>query len=119
MKDLLKQKKNLLILGSNDIPNTIYYACTSKSKPKIKGLTYPVIIKPADVVKYNHISFEGKNKIYKVYDEIEALNVEIEQKDLEIQRENNVTKEVIEEDNTTTQTNIILSDDTDAKASEY
>lgn len=28
-------------------------------------------------------------------------------------------KEVIEEDNTTTQTNIILSDDTDAKASEY
>ena len=58
-----------------DIPNTIYYACTSKSKPKIKGLTYPVIIKPADVVKYNHISFEGKNKIYKVHDENEALKV--------------------------------------------
>lgn len=58
-----------------DIPQTIYYSCVSKSKPRIKNLTYPLIIKPADVVKYNHLDFVGKNKIYKVEDETEALKV--------------------------------------------
>ena len=29
-------------------------------------MTYPVILKPSNVIMYNHLSFEGKNKIYKV-----------------------------------------------------
>ena len=27
---------------------------------------FPVILKPANVVIYNHLNFEGKNKIYKI-----------------------------------------------------
>ena len=57
-----------------DIPNTIYYDCKKKSLPAI-DITYPIIIKPANVVMYNHLSFLGKEKIYKVSDEKEALNI--------------------------------------------
>ena len=57
-----------------DIPNTIYYKCTNKSLPKI-DIKYPIIIKPANVVMYNHIAFPGKEKIYKVNKEKDALNI--------------------------------------------
>ena len=30
------------------------------------SLTYPVVLKPSNVVKYNHISFPDKHKIYKL-----------------------------------------------------
>ena len=29
-------------------------------------MTYPAVIKPSNVVMYNHLKFAGKNKIYKV-----------------------------------------------------
>lgn len=54
-----------------DFPTTIYYNCSNPTKIEDK-FTYPVIIKPSNVIEYNHISFEGKNKIYKV-DNYEAL----------------------------------------------
>ena len=57
-----------------DIPETLYYECSSSSMPKI-NIKYPIIIKPANVVMYNHISFSGKEKIYKVNDEEKALSV--------------------------------------------
>ena len=48
-----------------DFPKTIYYDCSNPTKIT-NDFTYPVIIKPSNVIEYNHISFEGKNKIYKV-----------------------------------------------------
>ena len=57
-----------------DIPNTIYYKCSTKYLPKI-DIKYPIIIKPANVVMYNHISFSGKEKIYKVNKEKDALRI--------------------------------------------
>ncbi len=54
-----------------DFPKTIYYDCSNPSKIE-DNFTYPVIVKPSNVIEYNHISFEGKNKIYKV-ETFEAL----------------------------------------------
>ncbi|MBR2240187.1 MAG: carboxylate--amine ligase [Clostridia bacterium] len=48
-----------------DFPMTVYYDCSNPTEI-IKEFTYPVIIKPSNVIEYNHIKFEGKNKIYKV-----------------------------------------------------
>ncbi len=48
-----------------DFPKTIYYDCSNPSEIR-NNFTYPVIIKPSNVIEYNHISFEGKNKIYRV-----------------------------------------------------
>lgn len=55
-------------------PKTIYYNCTEQEDLQIE-FTYPVIIKPSNVVSYNHIEFEGKKKIYKVADEVELKKV--------------------------------------------
>lgn len=48
-----------------DFPKTIYYDCSNPIEIKY-DLMFPIIIKPSNVIEYNHISFEGKNKIYKV-----------------------------------------------------
>ena len=48
-----------------DIPKTYYFDC-AKEKTFTKKMTYPVILKPSNVIMYNHLTFEGKNKIYKV-----------------------------------------------------
>ncbi len=48
-----------------DFPLTVYYDCSNPTEIS-DNFTYPVIIKPSNVIEYNHISFEGKNKIYKV-----------------------------------------------------
>ena len=48
-----------------DFPTTIYYDCSNPVEISDE-FTYPVIIKPSNVIEYNHIDFEGKNKIYKV-----------------------------------------------------
>ncbi len=53
-----------------DFPKTIYYNCSNPSQIHSE-FSYPVIIKPSNVIEYNHISFEGKNKIYKVNSETE------------------------------------------------
>lgn len=57
-----------------DFPKTIYYNCSEHGK--IDGdFTYPVIIKPSNVIEYNHIDFDGKHKIYKVntFEELENI----------------------------------------------
>ena len=54
------------------IPSTYYFDCTKEKKFTHK-MTYPVILKPSNVIMYNHLSFEGKNKIYKLETE-EELN---------------------------------------------
>lgn len=57
-----------------DFPKTYYYDC-SKPIKITEEFTYPVILKPSNVIKYNHINFEGKNKIYKLNTKEELDNV--------------------------------------------
>ena len=59
-----------------DFPKTVYYNCSEPAEIT-DDFTYPVIVKPSNVIEYNHLSFEGKNKIYKVetYEELsETVN---------------------------------------------
>jgi len=55
-----------------DFPLTVYYDCSNPTEIS-DNFTYPVIIKPSNVIEYNHISFEGKNKIYKVSNKEELV----------------------------------------------
>jgi len=55
-----------------EFPKTIYYDCKKNEEIKF-DFTYPIILKPSNVVSYNHIDFEGKKKIYKIENE-EELN---------------------------------------------
>ena len=50
-------------------PKTVYFNLDDDMS-KIK-VPYPLVVKPANVVEYNHVSFEGKNKIYKVNNALE------------------------------------------------
>ena len=54
-------------------PETYYFDVTKDSL--IPTIAYPMILKPANVVMYNHLSFEGKNKIYKIVSEEELRDV--------------------------------------------
>ena len=58
--------------SSLSFPVTYYFDVAKDSL--IPTMTYPMILKPADVVSYNHLSFPGKNKIYKIESEEELLN---------------------------------------------
>lgn len=49
-----------------NLPETYYFDC-SKDKTINKKMKYPLILKPSNVIMYNHLSFEGKNKIYQIY----------------------------------------------------
>lgn len=53
-----------------DFPKTIYYACNQKQEV-VCDFMYPIIVKPSNVVAYNHIDFKGKKKIYKMESEEE------------------------------------------------
>lgn len=57
-----------------DFPKTIYYNCSNPTELS-DNFSYPVIVKPSNVIEYNHINFEGKNKIYKVESYVELQNV--------------------------------------------
>lgn len=48
-----------------EFPETFYFDC-KKNTLLPSSLTFPIIVKPANVIMYNHLSFIGKNKIYKV-----------------------------------------------------
>ena len=48
-----------------EFPETFYFDC-AKNTLLPSTLHFPVILKPANVVIYNHLNFEGKNKIYKI-----------------------------------------------------
>ena len=49
-----------------NLPKTYYYDCSKPKKFKEK-MTYPIILKPSNVIMYNHLNFDGKNKIYQIY----------------------------------------------------
>ncbi len=61
--------------SSLTFPKTIYYDCKNKKqKYDFEDLMYPLVLKPANVVTYNHLHFEGKNKIFKVDTEEELIH---------------------------------------------
>lgn len=57
-----------------DFPKTIYYACDERQDIPC-DLMYPIIVKPSNVVIYNHINFKEKKKIYKIESEEELKRV--------------------------------------------
>jgi len=54
-------------------PETFYFDC-KKSKLLPSTISYPMVLKPANVVMYNHLKFEGKHKIYRIENENELKN---------------------------------------------
>lgn len=51
-------------------PKTIYFDAKKDKIESIK-IQFPLVLKPANVVKYNHVDFVGKNKIYKIENQSE------------------------------------------------
>lgn len=47
------------------LPKTEYYSCEIGGEIP-EWNKFPMIVKPSNVIEYNHISFDGKNKIYKI-----------------------------------------------------
>ena len=69
----LTNKENFYKMYKNkglEFPETFYFDC-SKNTILPSTLNFPIILKPANVVIYNHLSFEGKNKIYKIENQLE------------------------------------------------
>ena len=64
--------KNIL-----DIPKTLFYDCKKRDfhVEMIHELAFPIILKPADTVKYHEHEFLGQAKIYKLGSEREVLDV--------------------------------------------
>ncbi len=60
-EEFYKQYENSCL----DLPKTCYIDC-GKPVSIPTGLTYPVILKPSNVIEYNHLTFAGKNKIYQI-----------------------------------------------------
>ncbi len=54
-------------------PLTYYFDVTKNTV--FPTLDYPIIVKPANVISYNHLSFEGKHKVYKIKNEEELKKV--------------------------------------------
>ncbi len=57
-----------------DLPGTVYYDCKERGEIP-EAFTYPVIVKPSNVILYNHLDFPGKHKIYKVENRAELVSV--------------------------------------------
>lgn len=55
-------------------PKTKYFDCV-RSKCEFNDLLFPLIVKPANVVSFNHMDFEGKKKIYKVENREELCEI--------------------------------------------
>lgn len=71
MKDVFYKTYENSVL---DFAKTYFYDCKGFKEFK-EDFLYPVIIKPADVISYNHNDFEGKKKIYKLNTEEEVNEV--------------------------------------------
>lgn len=57
-----------------DLPKTCYYDCKQKKRFNEK-ISFPVIVKPANVILFKHIDFPGKKKIYRLHTKEELDNV--------------------------------------------
>ena len=48
-----------------DLPKTVYFNCKTDTEIP-DDFTYPIIVKPANVILFKHITFKGKQKIYRL-----------------------------------------------------
>ena len=48
-----------------DLPKTVYFDCKNDTEIP-DDFTYPIIVKPANVILFKHITFKGKRKIYRL-----------------------------------------------------
>lgn len=55
------------------VPKTFYLDCSKDIKFN-ENITYPIILKPSNVIMYNHLSFTGKKKIYQILDKKELID---------------------------------------------
>ena len=71
MKDLFyKTYANSCI----DLPKTQYFNCAEEENIEL-GMKFPIIVKPANVIKFKHMTFEGKKKVYCLNSKEELMNV--------------------------------------------
>ncbi len=57
-----------------DIPKTRYFDCGSENEIDL-DLEFPIIVKPANVIKFKHMNFYGKKKIYRLNSIDELMDV--------------------------------------------
>jgi D-aspartate ligase len=57
-----------------DIPKTQYFNCAEEEDIDLK-ITFPIIVKPANVIKFKHMTFEGKKKVYCLNSKEELMQV--------------------------------------------
>lgn len=57
-----------------DLPKTVYFDCKADAGVP-DNLTYPVIVKPSNVILFKHIVFKGKKKIYRLESKEELESV--------------------------------------------
>ncbi len=72
----LTNKENFYKTYENEnlvFPKTIYYDCAKQDKKT--DMPFPIVLKPSNVVEYNHLKFEDKHKIYKIenQDELDKI----------------------------------------------
>lgn len=56
-----------------DLPRTWFYS-TASPDPLPCDLPFPLVLKPSNVIAYNHLSFPGKSKIYQIRDHTDLEN---------------------------------------------
>ena len=57
-----------------DLPKTRYFCCATDEDIDL-DLQFPIIVKPANVIKFKHMSFYGKKKIYRLHSKEELMEV--------------------------------------------
>lgn len=58
-----------------DLPKTRYFDCAAEQDNLDLDLQFPIIVKPANVIKFKHMNFYGKKKIYRLQTKEELMEV--------------------------------------------
>lgn len=58
-----------------DLPKTRYFDCAATQDNFDFDLQFPIIVKPANVIKFKHMNFHGKKKIYRLQSKEELMQV--------------------------------------------
>ena len=57
-----------------DLPKTQYFNCAEDEDIEL-GMKFPIIVKPSNVIKFKHMTFEGKKKVYCLNSKEELMGV--------------------------------------------
>lgn len=58
-----------------DLPKTRYFNCAAEEEKLDLDMEFPIIVKPANVIKFKHMNFYGKKKIYRLQSKEELMEV--------------------------------------------